>query len=394
MSRWRDVSLVAGREIRQRLRGKWFVISTVALVVLIVGAGVVSRLAKDDGGATEVTVAVIGDAPSGFGRGLQAIAPRLDLAAKLTSEPDVKAGRAALADGDVDVVIDTATRRTLYADEVDPNVEAALQQAWSSAALRSGLRDEGLTSADIDRALATISLESATVDTGDSEPGVGNVVGLFAAILLFLALQTYGSFILMGVVEEKSSAVIEVLLGRVSATRLLAGKVIGIGAIALGQFAIVVLASVGALFIAGTEVPGAVWAALPWTVVWFLGGFALYAFLFALAGSLVSRQEDAQSAVLPITVVLLVAYFAVFQVADQPDGGAATVMSLIPPFAPLLMPLRIATGSAAWYEIAVSLALLAAAIAGVAVLSGRIYTRLVLQRGARIRWLQAFRRPS
>lgn len=392
MSGWRDVSLVAGREIRQRLRGKWFVISTLVLVVLVVGAGVVSRLAQNDESVTDVTVAVVGDAPPGFGRGLQRAAPQLDLAPKLTSEPNVAAGRSALADGEVDVVIDTVSQRALYADAVDRDVDAVVQQAWSGAALRSGLRNEGLTAADIDRTLATTSLRSSTVDAGGSEPGVGNVIGLFAAILLFLALQTYGSFILMGVVEEKSSAVIEVLLGRVGATRLLAGKVLGIGAIALGQFAIVMAASAGALLIAGTDVPGEVWGALPWTVVWFLGGFALYAFLFALAGSLVSRQEDAQSAVLPVTAILLVAYFAVFRVVGEPDGGAATVMSLIPPFAPLLMPLRIATGSAAWYEIAVSLVLLLLAVAGVAALSGRIYTRLVLQRGARIGWMQAFRR--
>lgn len=394
MSGWRDVSLVAGREIRQRLRGKWFIVSTIALVVLILGAGVGNRLARGDDGPAEVTVLVLGTPPAGFARALRGVGSSIDLRPQVRALSSLGAGRAALDNGDADVVLDVARQQTIYAGKEDRNVQGALQQAWSISSVRARMVDVGLTPNQIDRVFSAEPLHSRVTDPEESGDGVGNVVGMFAGILLFLALQTYGSFILMGVVEEKSSAVIEVLLGRVNATRLLTGKVLGIGAIALAQFAIAVVAGVGALAVAGVDVPGSVWTALPWAVIWFLGGFALYAFLFALAGSLVSRQEDAQSAVMPIAMVLLIAYFAVFLVAGDPGAGPATVLSLVPPFAPLLMPLRIATGTAAWYEIALSLALLVVAVVASARLTGRIYTRMVLRRGARTPWMEALRSTS
>ena len=136
-------------------------------------------------------------------------------------------------------------------------------------------------------------------------------------------------------------------------------------------------------------VPTAVWVGLPLALVWFIGGFLLYCTLFALAGSMVSRLEDAQGATMPVTMVLLVAYMAVFTVGQVPDSTAARVLSVLPPFAPLMMPLRIVTGSASVLEIVLAAVLLMAAIYGMLRLVSAVYMRTLLHRGSRLTWRQA-----
>lgn len=390
MSAARDVKLVAEREIRQRLRGKSFYVSTGLVVLVVLLVGVINRATGGDGQAT-ATVGVTGEPATGLDDALATggmlVGVEIDNVAYHTSE----AARAALADGDVDAVIDTDRAVVLYADEEDSTLHAALQQAWATTSIRGALADAGLSPAAVDAALAPEILSRETLEVDDGDDGLAFLVGMFAGILLFTALQMYGGYILMGVVEEKSTAVIEVLLARLRATDLLAGKVLGIGAVAVLQFLILVVAVVVSLVISGIEVPGDVWAALPWTLVWFVVGFAMYGFLYALAGAMVSRQEDAQSAAVPVNVVLGAAYVSVFVLVGDPGGTATRVVSLIPPFTPLLMPIRIAAGETPLIDIAVALLLAGTTVFFLARASGSIYTKLVLRRGGRVRWLDALR---
>jgi ABC-2 type transport system permease protein len=122
-----------------------------------------------------------------------------------------------------------------------------------------------------------------------------------------------------------------------------------------------------------------------------IGGFLLYSTLFAVAGSLVSRQEDAQTASLPITMVVSIAYVMLFPIGSEPDSTVARVMSMVPPFTPLLMPLRMATGSASAWEVVVAVVLLVAATYGMLRFAGAIYGRTLLHRGTRLTWRQALR---
>jgi ABC-2 type transport system permease protein len=167
--------------------------------------------------------------------------------------------------------------------------------------------------------------------------------------------------------------------------------VIGIGTVALLQVLVAVVAGILALGISGASIPSGVWLAVPTTLLWFLGGFALYSTLYALAGSFVSRQEDAQAAAMPVTLIVLAPYLFVFVFANQPDSAAATIASMIPPFAPLLMPLRIATGAAELWQVAVAAVLLAITIVIVLRIAAAIYARTIVQRGGRISWRQALR---
>jgi ABC-2 type transport system permease protein len=285
-------------------------------------------------------------------------------------------------------VVVPASREVVFHGSVDDQRHAVVAQAWAATATRAALADAGLSEAELRRALQPEPLRAVTIDD-DEVPAIAVLVGTVSAILLFIALQTFGSYVLMGVVEEKSTAVIEVLLARAAPDQLLAGKVIGIGLCAAVQMAAAVGAGLVALAVSGRSIPADIWSTIPMVLVWFLGGYALYSTLFALAGSLVSRQEDAQAASAPIMTVMIAAYLAVFTFGYAPRSTASTVLSIFPPTAPLLMPMRMAAGAAAWWQVLLAVVLLVAAILGAWKLAGRIYGAVVLQRGTRISWKEA-----
>lgn len=383
------VRLVAARELTERLRAKSFYILTGLLVLLILAMGVGSRFVGDDGPAT-IHVGVTGPRTEQIAASITATAESVDRTADVVTFGDREAVDVALDEGDVSVVVDSEQVTAVFADAVDGEVLAILQQAWASAEIEANLEGAGLTPPEIGSALTPRPLTGQTVDGDADDEGLAVLTGTLAAILLFISLQTFGGYVLTGVVEEKSTAVVELLLARVRADQLLAGKVLGIGVAALIQFSAAIAASLASLAISGTDVPGAVWSAVPLTLLWFLTGYAFYSMLFALAGSLVSRQEDAQAASAPILTALIGAYMLVFVFGFVPESLASRVMSVIPPIAPLLMPMRMAAGKASMVEVSAALVLLVAAIWATWKLTGRIYSQVLLRRGSRISWNDAF----
>ena len=379
------VRLVASRELRERLRAKSFYILTGLLVLLILAMGVGSRFVDDDGPGT-IRAGVTGPRSDELATALEAVARSVDREAAVETFAGRPTADAALDEGDVSVLVDTDDMTAVFADDVDDAVLAILQQGWVSVQIEANLEDAGLTADEITSALSPEPLTGQSVDGDSTDDGLAMLTGTLAAILLFISLQTFGGYVLTGVVEEKSTAVVELLLARVRADQLLAGKVIGIGAAALLQFVAAVAASMGSLVLSGTEVPGAVWSAVPLTLLWFLTGYAFYSMLFALAGSLVSRQEDAQAASAPILTALVGAYLLVFTFGYVPDSLPSRIMSVIPPIAPLLMPMRMAAGEATVFEVVLALVLLLGAIWAVWKLTGRIYSQVLLRRGSRISW--------
>jgi ABC-2 type transport system permease protein len=404
------VRLIARRELRERLRARSFPIVTALLVAAILAVGILTRLASGDGGDTTV-VGVAGTAPVRFDETLAQVARAADRDVELVEvrggDADDVGGddgasgstgvRRALEEGDADVVVVPADRRVVYDGDIDDELQAIVQQAWASAEIRRSLLDAGIGADQAQDLLSPEPLAASSLDADeDDDDGVALLTGTLAAILLFISLQMFGNYVLVGVVEEKASAVVELLLVRVRSDQLLAGKLIGIGAVALLQFVLMVIAGLVALTISGVEIPGEMWSALPMATVWFLGGYALYSTLLAVAGSLVSRQEDAQAAAAPILTVLIGAYILIYIVGYVPESSASRVLSVIPPIAPFLMPMRMAAGAASVLEITVALVLLLVATVAAWKLSSTIYEQVLLRRGSRIPWRDALalvRRP-
>ena len=193
------------------------------------------------------------------------------------------------------------------------------------------LRRADLSAQQRQAALAPPPLQVSTVKPVDPQRDRRGGLAFFAAMLLYGQLIGYGFYVAMGVVEEKSSRVVEVLLSAIRARHLLAGKVIGLGLLGLGQLlTVVTLGLVAATAVGAVEIDGDVIAAAALALVWFVVGYAFYACLFACAGALVPRQEELQSVTTPLTLVLLISFFISFGVLNDPDGTLAHVTAFIP----------------------------------------------------------------
>lgn len=219
------------------------------------------------------------------------------------------------------------------------------------------------------------------------------VLAALSVIILFLGLMITGQVIAEGVAEEKRSRVVEVVLATVAPRHLLMGKAAAIGLIGLLE----VLLLCGAVAAAGVVVDAfALPRATPGTLVavvgWFLIGFAFYATVYGAAGAVVAPHENSGNATLPVTLVLMVAYFAGLT-AQRGDSLLVQVLSLLPPTAPLTMPLRIAFGAAALWEVILSVVVTLAAAYGMVRLGARLYAG-ALMRGGRVRWRDAWRNAA
>jgi len=197
-------------------------------------------------------------------------------------------------------------------------------------------------------------------------------------------------WVAMGVVEEKSSRVVELLLSTVRPWQLLAGKIIGVGLVGFAQ--LLLTAVVGLIVGRATGMitlqAGVIGTVLD-VLAWFVLGYAFYACAFAAAGSLVSRQEELQNTVSPLSLLLVASFVLSFQAISNPDGGLAKVLSIIPPFSAMIMPPRVAAGAAPGWQIGLAVVLMLAAILALVRLSARIYALAVLRSGARVRWSEA-----
>jgi ABC-2 type transport system permease protein len=210
-------------------------------------------------------------------------------------------------------------------------------------------------------------------------------------ILLYLSLLTFGVAVTTGVVEEKTTRVVEVLLSTIRPHQLLAGKVLGIGVLGLAQLVMVATPALVVAVATGIDLPSGSLLTVASLVLWFVLGYALYSCAYAAAGSLVSRMEEANNTSFPVTFALIAAYGGAVLVGNAPDSGAARLLALFPPTAPLAMPTRAAIGTTAWWEIPVAVVLTLAATFALVRLAGRIYAGSVLRFGPKVKLRQALR---
>jgi ABC-2 type transport system permease protein len=217
-------------------------------------------------------------------------------------------------------------------------------------------------------------------------------IAFTASLILYGQLIVFGLAVATGVVEEKASRVVEVLLAAIGARPLLAGKIAGIGLLGLLQlfvFGVVGLAVASAS--GAIELDSADAGALAVALVWFLLGYAFWAALYAIAGVIVSRQEDLQSSSTPLTMLLVVSYLLVFPALDDPSSTLAVVTSIVPFCSPIVMPARIVLGEAGAVEVVASLATLAVSTVLLTALAARIYEGAILRMGRPLRLTEAMR---
>jgi ABC-2 type transport system permease protein len=283
----------------------------------------------------------------------------------------------------VDVVL-VDQRAVVWKAEADDELLAVVTTSVQAAERQRAIDALGLTPEQL-RSVLPSELTSTSLEGATAERSARLDVAMIGLSLLLLAISFYGGFLLVGVIEEKSSRVIEVLLSRLRPVDLLAGKIAGIGLVGLAQVGIVAVAALGALAVSdNADVPATTGMTIAWLVLWFVLGYGFYAVLYGAAGSLVSRQEEAQSMTLPISGVLLVSYLVAMDAARSPDSTAALVGSFLPPTAPMVMLARVAYGGVPAWQIAASVALMVATIVVMLRLAGRVYAGAALRSGRRV----------
>lgn len=366
MSGRRAIALVARREIGERLHSRAFLVATLVMLLLVGGTTALNgALARE----TMYRVALAGPQPPGLDAALQRAAEPFDAEVRLRAVASPAAGREALADEDVDALLVLGADRLVFRASVDTELAAIADAAVREVRRRLPPKPE----------LTTATLEPAEAEATDAE----TLVAVAAALLLLTSLAVYGQWVVSGVVEEKNSRVVELLLATVQPRHLLAGKVIGIGLLGFAQLTLIA-GLAAALLAAGVfDAPADLGGSLALVVPWFALGFALYAVAYAAAGALASRQENADTAGQPVTYTLLAAYVVGYvAVAADDEGVLAHVLTVFPLTAPLVLPARSALVGVALWEHVLAVVLVLASIYGLVRFAGRVYAHGLLHAGS------------
>ena len=390
----RAVRLIAGREITTRVRSRAFLISNAVLLLLIVGGVVAASVFGGDSDDPK-RVGLVGAAQS-LSSSLTAGGDAVDLPVSIQELPDEQAASDRVAAGDLEVALVAGSGGGFVAitdEDVPGDLRRVLEVAVQREALRTALDAQGVDAEQLSAATAGAVVTVDALDPSDPRQGQRLALAFIAVFLLYVQLLFTGLAVATGVVEEKTSRVVELLLSTVKPLQLLLGKVLGIGVVGLVQLVAYGVAGLGAALATGLlTVTGTAAAVFAGTLGWFVLGFAFFAVLYAAAGSLVSRQEEVSSVTAPLTV-LVVAMFVLAQTAvGDPDGTVSSVMSWVPPFSAILMPLRIAAGVTGPVQVVGTVVLMAVVTAGLAVVSAAVYQRSILRSGSKVSWKQALGR--
>lgn len=382
------VWLVARREITGRIRERGFLVSSAITVLIVLAVVIVPGFLNKDHKSFDV--ALVGTQAARLEPVLGPIGKPHDVEVSSHGYADAGAARAAVRDGDVDAAV--INDEVVSDGSLDAKLSQVLQDAHRAVLTEDRLREEGLDPQKVATALQVPLLRESTL-SGDSEgDSARQGIAFIGTVLLFGQLIGYGTWVAFGVVEEKSSRVVELLLAAIRPWQLLAGKILGIGVLALSQLLVVSGAGLGAaLAIGSVELPSDAYGIVASVLGWFVLGYAFFAAAYAAAASLVSRQEELSNVTSPMTMILVAGYVMGIFVTSSPNGGLAKVVSMIPPFSAMTMPARAAGGAVPGWQIALAVLLMVVATVGLIRLSGRIYAGAILRTGAKVRLLDAFR---
>ncbi|MEX0795977.1 MAG: ABC transporter permease [Acidimicrobiia bacterium] len=395
------IGLVAKREIKERGKSKPYLITSGLTALFVIALIVLPGLFGEETDTFEV---------GSLGEGNTAVIETAEILGNIGdeagAEPSVRldevpfesreAAEAALLDGDVSVVMVDGTELIIereggfFGSGGGPT--DLLQQAAGAIALEQVITESGESAEAVIDIISSQTLEVTPLVEPDGDTDAASAVAYFGLLLLYMAIILYGTWILTGVTEEKSNRVVEVMISAIRPWQLLAGKIVGIGFLALVQFiGTIAIALVTVRLFATFEIPEISPVALINLAIWFVLGFLLYAVMFGAAGSLVGRVEDAQSAAMPMTIFSVIGFFAGFAVLGDPDGVVAVISTFVPFTAPFTVPIRVSLQAIAAWEYALAVIITVASIYLAVRAAGRIYAGGILKSGSRTKIREAWR---
>ncbi len=409
------VFTVVRREYLQRVRNKWFIVTTIGFPILMLGMIFVPAMLASGDVRQERHIAVLDQTGELFDQVASRMAAAgytIDTVPASTNPQDLNVR---VLDGDLGgyLLLQEATLRTgaaRYVAESRPSAirRFTIEEIVSRSALEANLARQGVDAATVlvdDGELDVLALGSADV-TDDGPVFIRAFTGTF---FLYFAIFFYGVAVLRSVLEEKTGRIVEVIVSSMRPRQLMLGKILGVGAVGLTQLGVwigsallivlLALPSMVAFLPEGLDASDlqAVAPDLGLVLVFgtlFVLGYFLYASLFAAVGAMCSTEEEAQQAQFPVMLLLIIPFVLVTPALQSPEAPLWVGLSLVPFFSPILLFARAAAGAAALWEILAAVVLLVLAIWVVAWVAGRIYKVGILMQGKRptlpelMRWIR------
>jgi len=381
-----DVGLVAARELRTRVRGRVFRTGTLLVLIIVAAAIVIPTLISAKASIQRVGVA--GQLSAPLRAAVVADGTAAGEQVKIVAEPSGPAASADLRAGRIDLAI-VDGRQVVVAKAIAASDTSAPAQLTRAVARTVGtgkaLQAAGLSQAQASLITGARPLPLSSLAPGG--PGTTNRNATFVGLLLLVFMLTqYNAWTLTGVLEEKSSRVVEVLLAAITPARLLTGKVLGIGLTAFVQAGLAVAAAVALTEATHSHaLAGITPASVASTLIWLVLGYAFYSWGYAAAGSTADRQEQAQSLLLPLALPVIFGYvMATSTITSGHPSVLFHVLAYLPPTAPFAMPVLVSLGAASAWQFALSAAISIACTAGLARGAIAVYRRSILQTGRRV----------
>lgn len=425
----KNISLIIGREYKARVQKRGYIISTGILVVIVILTAFIPTGIEYLSSNVQTKLVVVENSATTVGG--QEVVKYFDtlLNANYDNQGQLKASdskpeyevksagsgelnnlRQQVRDGKLDVLLVVGRQTSgdlsfdYYSNEnstTNPTRSnriraVASQLNFSDKLARLGVSQSQLAALFEQPQFKTNSVQNELTGRTQEESLSAYFVAMAGIILLFTAIINYGATVAQGVVEEKSSRVMEIMINAATPFQMMLGKIIGIGLAGFTQIGLMGIAGIAAFqlqsplkgLIMGSNSTGTSIdisnlsvGLLALVVLYFVLGFLLYATLYAAIGSLLSRQEDVQSAMAPLTFVFLGGYFAAIFGLQAPDSLFVMILSYIPFFTPMLMLVRAALANLAWWEVPVSIVIMVVAILIFTWLAARIYRTGVLMYG-------------
>jgi ABC-2 type transport system permease protein len=413
----RETFVIAKREFLERVRTKWFVVMTALGPFLMVGLIVIPTVLASrgsDGAKVDIidqtgklgpalVTAFAADDQHWKGTVVDPTTTDGTELARLRSKDIngfIRIPADGLANGEITYRGDNATNQT---------VNLTLRVILTRLIYTERGAERGLTPLQLGEMLAPPNLHSLhTTGATAGESGGGTfVIGYIIAFLLYFVITLYGVNVLRSVVTEKSSRVVELMVAATKPQSMMSGKILGVGAASLAQVGIWFIVGGIALayrveLLAVLHVSSSIAGALPSltfaqiaiAIAFFVFGFLFYSTIYAALGATVSSEQDSQQAAIPVTMMLMIGFVSMTAVTGDPRGSTAAMLTQVPFWSPMLMPLRYILGGATPGEVALSLGILAVSMVVIARAAAKIYRVGILMYGKRpglgelVRWLR------
>lgn len=418
--------LIIEREYKQRVKKRSFIFTTLLIPLFIIGIGAAPALMSNMGSGTEPVRDVVVVDPSGVVAPSLYDTPQINFVPDTTPYPDVVAAHPEsfgfLLVGDS--IVDNPSALKFYTRSGSTiNLENDIRNQIRSIIRTKRIQRLGMPELDsiIGTLYANVELNTFTIEEKisaeqggeqSSSAGIAMMIAYGAGFMIYMFIFLYGGQVMQGIVEEKSSRVIEVIVSSVRPVQLMMGKIIGVALVSLTQLAIwIVLVSVGFNILemvsenvgggmaqalsslSGMFAPGYLAGLVVCFVLLFIGGYLLYASMFAAIASGVDNIADTQQLQLPVTMPLILSIIILLNVLQNPGSPMAFWFSIIPFTSPIVMMARLPYGVPTW-EIILALVLLYATFVATTYLAARIYRTGIFMYGKKptlreiIRWVR------